>query len=655
MRAWRTARLTFVALAALSACDQLFDIQERQPLPEAGIDASPAEGGVDSATDTALSDAPACSGTTLYVSNTTGSDASSGCTSTAPKKTIGAALAVAAGIKTIQVCKGTYDENPLVVTTATSLLGAYNCLTWTRAAKYGYPTFDAGNATVIQNAAVSTASATLSLSGAGVTSSVVVDGFTILGATSGTTSGPASAVLCQQGASPTLSNNQLTGGSLTSPTGAASIGVLVLTGANPVITSNKINGGSGVVPPSSSENGRASNGILADGSSAQVTITGNTISGGSGAGNNSSAGGSAGVVLLGTATPGPSYTVRGNTIVAGTGTSAAGTATVGFFVNGTASLVLDSNSIDGGGGSTGTVCSTGVFAGASGALTITANRIYGGNCGVSTAATAPAGIRLSSTTATVYDNMIHAGTATNTPTIGSSAIRVDGLGGADIRHNTLIGGPSNGAVAQALWLNTGTSGTKVVNNILAGSGNDAGLVISPCTGAPALQAFENNLVFASPLGLLRWATCFGGASYATVDGMTANLLATQSGATVQGNVTLASSCTTDAGTDSGCVPSAACTSPQTCLSAFFGNWDVASNGYKNLFPAAPFAGACPTTNLPPQGNGWTIGSTTPAPCKVTRSTLDDHTLTGLGVNLYGNCRTATPSMGAEEDSSATCQ
>jgi hypothetical protein len=32
----------------------------------------------------------------------------------------------------------------------------------------------------------------------------------------------------------------------------------------------------------------------------------------------------------------------------------------------------------------------------------------------------------------------------------------------------------------------------------------------------------------------------------------------------------------------------------------------------------------------------------------------DGTVTGDGVDLYGNCRTSTPSMGAEEDSTATC-
>ncbi|MGD0523910.1 MAG: right-handed parallel beta-helix repeat-containing protein [Polyangiaceae bacterium] len=684
-----------IAVTSLAACDALFGIQEGQPAStgsgvdasveaavEAGVEASidgssdsNAEATVEASTDSGgpdtSPDAPTCAGPTIYVSVSTGSDSNAGCTNSAPKKSIAAAIAAAAAagtVTSIEVCKGVYNEIPLALQTATSLLGGYSCTSWTRTATYGYPTFDGANGTVIQNAAVSTSAVTLYVSGAAVTSSTVVDGFTILGATSGVTATSVVAVLVTGGAAPTLSNNEVTGGSLTVPSLIGSIGVNLFQGGNPTITNNKINGGSGTVPTTSTETGHASVGIQTDGTSTSVQIIDNVINGGSGAALNSSSDGSVAAVLQGPSTGnGPTYTVRGNTIVAGTGTSTGGAATAGLDLYGAETVVVASNSIDGGGGSTGTRCGIGLLAQITGTVTITGNRIYGGNCSIaSTPDTAPVGLKVlgPATTALVDDNMIHSGVATNVPTYGPTAILLAGsLTGTTIRHNTLVSGTSNGVEGQALWLDVGTSGSTVVNNILAGTSTNWGVNISQCpgdAGPPALAAFENNLIFGTTGGLVKWASsCYGGVGYATIDSATASLVATQTGATVGGNVTIASSCTTDAGTDSGCVVSSGCTSPQACLTTFFSGWDVASLGYKNLFPATPFAGSCPTpgappTSLPPAGNGWTIAATPTPPCKVTRSSVADGTLTGNGVDLYGNCRTSTPSMGAEEDSTATC-
>jgi hypothetical protein len=498
---------------------------------------------------------------------------------------------------------------------------------------------------------------------------VLVDGFTILGATSGVTSGAVVAVLVASSAAPTLSNNQLTGGGLTVPNNIASIGVNLTTGGSPTITNNKINGGSGTVPPTSTEAGHASVGIQTDGSVATVQIIDNVINGGSGSSLNSAADGSCAGTFQGASSgTGPSYTLRGNTIAGGTGTSTGGAAATGlYFSNGAQTVVVQSNSVDGGGGTTGMRCSVGVLATITGTSSFIGNRIYGGNCDTPASNdTAPVGLKVigPGTSPLIYDNMIHSGTATNTPTYGPSAILLSGtLTGANIRHNTLVAGSSNGIDAQALWLDVGTSGSTVVNNILAGTGTNVGVDISQCpgdAGAPALTAFENNLVLGTSFGLMRWgSTCYGGAGYTTIDATTAELLATQGGAPVQGNVTIAATCTTDAGTDSGCIVSAGCTSASACLMAFFSGWDVASLGYKNLFPTTLFAGACvtpgtPPTSLPPAGNGWTIAATPTPPCKVTQSSVADGSLPGLGVDLYGNCRTMTPSMGAEEASTVTC-
>jgi hypothetical protein len=683
-----------IAVTLLAGCDALFGIQDGQPASagsgvdasveaavEAGVEASVdgssdsnAEATVEASTDSGGADAPTCAGPTIYVSVSTGSDSNPGCTNTAPKKSIAAAIAAASAsagaVTSIEVCKGVYNEIPLALQSATSLLGGYSCTSWTRTATYGYPTFDGTNGTVIQNAAVGTSAVTLYVTGAAVTSSTLVDGFTILGATSGVTSTSVVAVHVTGGAAPTLSNNQLTGGSLTVPNQIGSIGVNLFQGGNPTIRNNKINGGSGTVPPTSSDTGHASVGIQTDGTSTSVQIIDNVINGGSGAALNTTADGSCAAVLQGPGTStgnGPTYTVRGNTITAGTGTSTGGTATLGLFFTGVETAVVASNSIDGGGGTTGMRCGIGLLTQITGTATITGNRIYGGNCNTaSTVNTAPVGLKVvgPGTTAFVYDNMIHSGTATNDPTYGPTAILLAGLlTGTTIRHNTLVSGTSNGVEGQALWLDVGTSGSTVVNNILAGTSTNWGVNISQCpadAGTPALAAFENNLIFGTTGGLVKWASpCYGGVGYATIDSATASLVATQTGATIGGNVTIASSCTTDAGTDSGCVVSAGCTSPSACLTTFFSGWDVPSLGYKNLFPTTPFAGSCPTpgappTSLPPAGNGWTIAASPAPPCKVTRSSVADGTVTGDGVDLYGNCRTSTPSMGAEEDSTATC-
>ena len=555
----------------------------------------------------------------------------------------------------IQVCKGVYNENPIVVTTPTSLSGGYSCTTWTRTATYGFPTFDGTNATVLQNAAATVSGSTLLLTGSAMTSAVVVDGFTVLGATSGPTTNAAVAINVSGGAAPTLSNNQLSGGSLTGPTGIASAGLFALTGGAPTVVNNKINGGSGIIPVTSSEIGYASEGIFSDGTGPGFTIANNVIDGGSGAASNPTGSGSIALNLIGPTTgPGPAYVVKGNAISAGTGTSTSAQSTAGVFVSGTASLVLASNGIDGGGGATGVNCSFGVDVQSTGATTITGNRIYGGSCAAAAGATYGLALRAGSG-AVVFDNMIHAGTSASTSGAGSAAIQIAGANAVDIRHNTLLAG--TGSPSPQAIVASETSGTTIANNILAGAGADLGLNVVECpdAGAPALQAFQNNLVFGTTAGLYRSPTCAGSVAYTTIDAMTAALLATQSGATVSGNVTIASSCTTDAGTDSGCVVAAACTTPQSCLTSFFGGWDAASYGYKNLFPATPFAGACPTVSLPPAGNGWTIEATTPQPCKVTKSSLDDMAMTGLGADLYGNCRSATPTMGAEEASSLACQ
>jgi hypothetical protein len=158
-----------------------------------------------------------------------------------------------------------------------------------------------------------------------------------------------------------------------------------------------------------------------------------------------------------------------------------------------------------------------------------------------------------------------------------------------------------------------------------------------------IASFQNNLVFATPDGLMQWENCNGTASYTTVDAMTTELTTTQPGATVAGNLTLAAT-TTLCGSDSGCVAWTGCTSAAACLDAVFLGFADSSYGEANLFPGAIFAGTCPAATEPGSGNGWPIRAT--PPCKVAQSTRMD---TGtVAKDLYGNCRGTSPTIGAAE-------
>jgi len=689
------------AIASATACDQLFGIDERPLLSQTdagdATTGSDAPGGDDSsmdastgdtassdgdattgdsasgdgtadasgegATDSPSSDAPACTGPTLYVS-TKGKDSNPGCDPGNPKSTIASALAAAgsgdAGVTTIEVCAGTYMANSLTLQSSVSLLGGYGCtvVPWTRTATYGYPTFDPTNLTTLEVTSTSTSGATLTITEPGATGTV--DGFTIQGQLTGTISTTAAAIRVTGASAPTISNDHLIGGGTTysvttsDPT-PASAGLVVDDGATPLVTMDTIEGGSGTTAAGS---GTGSVGVYATGANGPLTLTGCTVHGGSGRATGPSGSGSQGMLLNGSAA-GIAYTIESSAIQGGTGstaTCASGCrATRGLYLfTGTATLVFTNNAIEGGdlihntsGSVTGTDCPHGVESLVSGTVTVTGNRIYGGRCNLSSPANIASFFGLyvgGGATLVATDNMIHMGTSTIAQ--GGAALGGNSLPAPRIVHNTLIGGPTTGGLAGALWLQGNTTGAVVQNNILAGSGDApqaSGLLLScPADGGPfALASFENNLVFGATSGLLQWSNCNGNPSYATVDAMTAELNSVQAG-TASGNVTVNSSC----GTDSGCVTTSNCATQAACLGTVFEGFDSSTNlGYANLFPASLFAGTCPDASAPPSGNGWPLAA--PPPCLVARSGLNDsNTVTK---DLYGNCRsTAGPTMGAAE-------
>jgi hypothetical protein len=705
----RERRAIGIALAAaivwVAGCDQLFGIDERPLLPgddagdaatgtdstvdapgndadaatiadsasqEAGGDgdaATAADGTADVAVDGAAdvgpdvtadgpgADAAPCTGPTLYVS-TQGNDQSPGCDPAKPKKSIAAAIAAAktpAGVTTIEVCAGTYSVASLVLDTPASLLGGYDCAQWKRSTTYGYPTFDATNATTIQPASPSATGATLEIIGSTLGLSTVVDGFTILGQPTGTLGFTSAAVLVTGGASPTVSNDHLVGGGTTySGTAAipAAAGVVVDNGASPVIQQDTIEGGSGVTPVGQ---GAGSEGVYATGANGALTITNCTVRGGTGRTTGPSGSGSQGVALTGS-TAGIAYTINFSTITGGMGSN--GTCAVGcratrgvYLDTGSATVVLDGNAIDGGdevnnpnGSTTGTDCPHGVEVLAGGSVTATANRIYGGRCNLANPANLASLYGLfvgGGATLLAQNNMIHMGTSSIAH--GAAAIGVGDATAPKLLFNTLIGGPNTGSSAGALWIQSGTTGAVVENNILAGAGGAPkaiGLLVS-CSadaGPPIVASFQNNLVFATTGGVMEWQNCSSQA-YATMDAATAELNSIVPGSAA-GNFTLAASC----GTDSRCLTYAGCTSQMACLTSLFDGFDVAQLGYANLFPGSAFAGQCPGV-APPSGNGWPLAATPMPPCPVARSNRN----TSVPKDIYGNCRSATlPTMGAAE-------
>jgi hypothetical protein len=205
-----------------------------------------------STTDASKNDATAPTGPVVYVSAGSGDDVNEGLTPAHAKKTIAAGIQAAGAISgaEVHVCAGTYAEDTLNLSAAVSLKGAYDCANWTRTAGYGYPTFDKINETVVQSANFAGQAATLLVSGS-VPKSVTIDGFTIEGApTSAQADGQTVGIALQDSASPTLSNDDVTGGggvqhSMVTGVAAGSIGLSVSGTASPEVTHDRIAGGTG--------------------------------------------------------------------------------------------------------------------------------------------------------------------------------------------------------------------------------------------------------------------------------------------------------------------------------------------------------------------------------------------------------------------------
>jgi hypothetical protein len=614
-------------------------------MPDAGIPESPIDlaaidvgGGGDADGGSGVDDPGDCS--ILYVSPQ-GEDGHSGCSPSAAKRTIGSVSALG---KEVHVCKGSYQEGPVTVTG--TLKGAYDCMSWTRTAGYGYPLFDGTNETVISPGQ---AGAVVTVQGDATT--ILIDGFTIIGPTTGTNASSALGVTGNASGNPMpkIANNRILGGATTSQSGTGSIGITATLSLE--ITQNYIDGGSGT----GSGTGKfGSVGIVAAGGTGPPLIARqgphihlNQIHGGSGTGTNDS-GGSAGLVLqeLGNF-QGPAA-VENNEIDGGSGstTTASSPSTCAVCASGNRIDVdVISNSIDGGHARVGSAGSTfGVQVLDIHSLNARRNRIYGG---VGPGAT---GIMLREPgnighVAWVINNMIHAGIALDSSYPHQSLFlqSVDG-GGVYVQHNTMIGGGGAQSSVTHIHLDASATKTYIENNLFAATDTMVTAVLAEgCANKGAIASFIGNTT--SNMRIFAYGDnpdlpCVANGSFATDDATVAELTskctssttgpcASFTGTKATNDMNIRAACISD----SGCIAFANCDSPGACLQAIFQSWDTATNGESDLF-----------------GNGWLLRAN--APCGIVADPYDSRIVD----DLFGHSRTKTPSAGAyESQDKAQCQ
>lgn len=584
-----------------------------------------------------------CTGGLLYVSPT-GNDTNDGCATTAALKTISHAVSIAkaqgnALVQEVHVCKGIYQEPQITVDFKSSLRGSYDCTTWKRTATFGFPTFDGTNATEIDsNLTSGTSITTVAVGGSALDATVIVDGFSIKGSSSGSTS----IALALNGGAPSIQNDQITGGTFSEAANAqASIGAQISGDASPEITTSTIDGGGGATTsPSTSAIGSVGISIGAD--SGNPNIHGATINGGSGSAPIGS--GSIGIAVNG-GTFAIANAIRENTISGGTGKiGTSGVASTGVLSVGSGSVELDDNEISGGSGNcakaSGDCSSFGIVAGV-GSLIVRANKIYGGDATGSTNG-GSAGITVSGLKSFIAENnMIHGGNQASAGAHGSArAVEVNQMTAPSLRNNTLYSGNAGTGTSSALVIDTQTSAITLDNNLLMTPGGTATALsygITLACSADLITSVQNN-VFLAPENVMIYGGNGGGTgscigttrqTLTTVTDVQTFLASTATGATVSGNTRLATVCSEAAPT---CVVNTACTDPAACNAAIITGWTPASTGEVVLQTA----------------DAWKINPV----CTVSKGGLDISS--SLTTDLYGNKRTAPLSVGADENDTVTC-
>jgi hypothetical protein len=560
----------------------------------------------------------------IYVAPT-GMDTSTGLSSLAPKRSVASALSEArtlGGLPEIHVCAGIYAEAKLSINFNVVLQGSYDCTTWTRTPTYGYPTFDGSNSTSIQNADVTSQSATLALTGA-VSSAGIVDGFILVGGTSSSLT--LYAMHVGGGASPVVRNSILTGGAGAGGTTAIGEAALLVDGTSaPEISGCVVDGGNG--------SGNVGSIGVDLNTTGAVNLHDSTVSGGTGT--VATTAGTFGAIGIRVRSSLAAATPLLRLLVAGSDSSGAAGKTAGLYVEGAGvSAGLAESSVSGG-TPTGSA-SYAVYAAASGGtLTLADDRLYGGNVKATPGQTI--GVYVTAAGGVVIANsMIHAGTVQ--AATGDFAVGVDlaSVAAPVIVASTIYTGPQAGT---AIALNSGVSGAIITDDLLLGSDYIFGTYGVAATGCSGMVGTLDHTAFANLGALYECTGADGGATSATTTGAVSSDL----GASITGgDLVLQSTCLQP----SGCAVEPGCpTYGEGCPTSIFGS----------MWTADGLSGIVPTTGA---DGGPTISDWAPAPGSPCALTKGGAPLSSIPTDIDGNPRSATtPTIGAAEYSSPTaCQ
>jgi hypothetical protein len=553
----------------------------------------------------------------LYVSDSTGNDANTGCVASLPKKTISAALnAVGTPPQEVHVCAGSYAETLIV---DHILLGGYDCSTWTRTPDYGYPAFDQVNATVIQPAR----SAASKPAVVAKESAALIDGFMIVGPEEGAVT---SVGLEVEGAA-TISNNNISGGSGTSTSQMGSVGIMVTAAAD--ILHNRIDGGLGTTTATNNSFGAV--GVWVTAGTGAPHIHENTIKGGFGSAPVTPRFGASAIVVYGPTalTVANHAAIEDNVIDGGIGSvNIFGDAIAAIDVEKKADVDIVHNEINAGQSMSGNP--EGVLASNAGNVRILRNRIYGGS-GFGTTAV----LLQQNESVQIVDNMILTGAAAPGSTYGAWGV-VIASDNVVVRHNTIIAGSNENGTTD-IYLRGSPYAAVIEDNIFGASGSaaaDVALAMDACAENGGIASWRHNVSFNNQI--FTYAASCSGRRVDSIDALTTELTtrctktssvrcAGFSGTQASGNLVIAGTCSVD----SGCLASPICATTLGCLQSIFNGWDPHTNGRNDL-----------------DGTGWRLTTTTP--CKITNGGLDFRQYPPSDVDLFGTPRTAPVSMGAHE-------
>lgn len=507
----RLAVIPLLVVLAGSGCAVLAGLSD-DSFSNGSTTATLSDGGTasDSGTSGPRVDSGAPAGAIVFVSSS-GDDANDGASPAVPKKTIASGLAQAKANGrggAVHVCAGTYLEKNLVLDAAISLQGGYDCVAFSRPVQV--TTNDA--TTVIENGDYPAHPFTLVVTGAAVTESVVVDGFTIRGAAGGATVG--GALLVGDRAAPRIVHGVFEAGGTGGAATAESVGVR-LDGAGKVLFAENV-----VQPGDASKTPNGAIGLELK---------------------------SLAEALVG------DHAIRGNRIRAAGG---------GLSISGSTGVEVVENDIDAGTRSCAKACELfGVRAINGSAITIARNRIYGGDIGATGSIDTLRGVFVEGTGAPVIaQNAIVTGNDLARPLRAIAGILVNGGANGKIDFNTVATVSNHTESAQGIGVYAHPE-ARVRNNLVignAGGSFDVGFVFDLCKTAVA-EFRSNAIVRSSYAGLtyLPPAPTCAGAADPFADAFTARL-----GSAASSNRRYVEACNGD----TACTP---CGTATACIPALF--------------------------------------------------------------------------------------